>query len=60
MGKAVKRHIRTRQEWEAILRERFSYLPQEELEKLLKGDVFVKVPPQELKRLRIDAYPCLM
>ena len=44
MGKAVKRHIRTREEWEAILRERFSYLPQDELEKLLKGDVFVKVP----------------
>ena len=60
MGKAVKRHIRTRQEWEAILRERFSYLPQAELEKLLKGDEFVKVPPQELERLRIDAYPCLM
>lgn len=60
MGKVVKRHIRTREEWETILRERFSYLPQDELEKLLKGDVFVKVPPQELKRLRIDSYPCLM
>lgn len=60
MGKAVKRHIRTREEWEAILRERFSYLPQDELEKLLKGDEFVKVPQQELERLRIDAYPYLM
>ena len=60
MGKAVKRHIRTREEWEAILRERFSYLPPDELEKLLKGDEFVKVPQQELERLRIDAYPCLM
>lgn len=60
MGKAVKRNIRTKQEWEAILNERFSYLSPEEREKLLKGDVFVKVPPQELQRLRIDAYPCLM
>lgn len=60
MGKAVKRHIRTREEWETILRERFSYLPQDELEKLLKGDAFVKVPQRELERLRIDVYPYLM
>lgn len=60
MGKAVKRHIRTKEEWETILRERFSYLSQDELDKLLKGDAFVKVPSRELERLRIDAYPCLM
>ena len=60
MGKSSKRTVRTKQDWEAILNDRFSYLPQEEREKLLKGDAFVKVPSQELKRLRIDAYPCLM
>lgn len=60
MGKSSKRTIRTKQDWEAILNDRFSYLPQEEREKLLKGDAFVKVPSQELKRLRIDAYPYLM
>ena len=60
MGKSSKRTVRTKQDWEAILNDRFSYLPQEEREKLLKGDAFVKVPSQELKRLRIDAYPYLM
>lgn len=60
MGKSSKRTVRTKQDWEAILNERFSYLSQEEREKLLKGDAFVKVPSQELKRLRIDAYPYLM
>lgn len=60
MGKSIKRTIRTKQDWEAILNERFSYLPREEREKLLKGDAFVKVPSQELQRLCIDAYPCLM
>lgn len=60
MGKSIKRTIRTKQDWEAILNERFSYLSQEEREKLLKGDAFVKVPSQELKRLRIDVYPYLM
>lgn len=60
MGKAVKRTIRTKQDWETILNERFSYLSEEEREKLLNGDAFVKVPSRELKRLRIDAYPYLM
>lgn len=60
MGKSIKRTVRTKQDWETILNERFSYLSQEEREKLLKGDAFVKVPSQELKRLRIDAYPYLM
>lgn len=31
-----------------------------EKEKLLSGEGFVKVPAEELKRLRIDAYPYLM
>lgn len=32
----------------------------EEKEKLLSGTGFVKVPDEELKRLRIDVYPYLM
>ena len=32
----------------------------EEKAKLLSGNGFVKVPSEELKRLRIDAYPYLM
>lgn len=31
-----------------------------EKEKLLSGEGFVKVPTEELKRLRIDVYPYLM
>ena len=54
------RSIKTKQEWEAILNDRFSYLSKEEREKLLKGDAFVKVPPKELQRLCIEVYPCLM
>jgi hypothetical protein len=32
----------------------------EEKAKLLSGNGFVRVPSEELKRLRIDAYPYLM
>ena len=60
MKKIVRKKIKTRQEWEIILNERFSYLPTEEREKLIRGNELVKVPSEELKRLRIDAYPCLM
>lgn len=35
-------------------------LSKEEKIKLLSGDGFVKVPTEELKRLRIDVYPYLM
>lgn len=38
----------------------FAYLPKEVREKLLYGDDFVKVPTEELKRLRVDVYPYLM
>jgi len=38
----------------------FDYLSKKERDKLLHGDEFVEVPEQELKRLRIDAYPYLM
>lgn len=35
-------------------------LSNEEKKKLLSGNGFVKVPTEELKRLRIDVYPYLM
>lgn len=58
--KVAKRKFKTAEEWQAILEERFSYLPKEERDKLIYGNEFVKVPSQELARLRIDAYPYLM
>lgn len=60
MKKVIRKKVKTRQEWEAILNERFSYLPAEEREKLIHGNELVMVPEEELKRLRIDAYPYLM
>lgn len=60
MKKEVMKTIRTQKDWEAILEERFSYLPKEEREQLIRGNRFVKVPSRELKRLRIDVYPYLM
>lgn len=35
-------------------------LTKEEKEKLISGDGFVKVPTEELKRLRIDVYPYII
>ena len=35
-------------------------LSKEEREKLLSGNGFVRVPAEELKRLRVDVYPYLM
>lgn len=35
-------------------------LSKEDKEKLMTGSGFVKVPTEELKRLRIDAYPYLL
>ena len=32
----------------------------EEKEKLMSGNGFVKVPTEELKRLRVDVYPYVM
>ena len=49
-----------RQNKQKELESRFSYLTKEERDKLLYGTDFVKVPSQELKRLRIDAYPYLI
>lgn len=58
--KIVKHKFKTPEEWQAILEERFSYLPKEERDKLIYGNEFVKVPSEELARLRIDVYPYLM
>lgn len=58
--KIVKRKFKTPEEWQAIWEERFSYLPKEERDKLIYGNEFVKVPSEELARLRIDVYPYLM
>ena len=49
-----------RQNKQKELESRFSYLTKEERDKLLYGTDFVKVPTEELKRLRIDVYPYLM
>ena len=35
-------------------------LTKEEKEKLMSGNGFVKVPTEELKRLRVDVYPYVM
>ena len=35
-------------------------LSKEEIEKLMSGNGFVKVPTEELKRLRVDVYPYVM
>lgn len=35
-------------------------LSKEDKEKLMSGSGFVKVPTEELKRLRIDVYPYLL
>ena len=60
MGKAVKKSVKSKQDWNAILNERFDYLSPKEREELIDGDKFVKVPNRELTRLRIDVYPYLI
>ena len=60
MGKSVKKNVKSKKDWNAILNERFDYLSPKEREELIDGDKFVKVPNRELTRLRIDAYPYLI
>lgn len=59
MGKILD-NSKTKQNKQQKLESHFSYLPKEERDKLLYGTDFVKVPTEELKRLRIDVYPYLM
>ncbi|WP_165154702.1 hypothetical protein [Parabacteroides sp. ZJ-118] len=59
-NKVARRKFKTPEEWQTILEERFSYLPKSERDKLIYGNEFVKVPSEELERLRIDVYPYLM
>lgn len=60
MGKTEEREIRKRQRALAELDRIASYLSEEDRVKLRNGSGFVKVPSEELKRLRIDVYPYLM
>lgn len=60
MKKVIIKIFRTRKDWDAILEERFSYLPKEERDQLIHGNRFVKIPSRELKRLCVDVYPYLM
>lgn len=56
----LRRNCKSKEEMQAILEKRFDYLPKEERDKLIYGTEFVKLPKEELKRLRIDVYPYLM
>lgn len=60
MGKVQNQIKKIKRDKDAELEKRFAYLPKEEREKLIHGTDFVKVPTEELKRLRIDSYPYLM
>lgn len=60
MGKIQNQIKKIQRDKDAELEKRFAYLPKEEREKLIRGTDFVKVPTEELKRLRIDSYPYLM
>lgn len=60
MGKIQNRIKKIKRDKDAELEKRFAYLSKEEREKLIRGTDFVKVPMEELKRLRIDSYPYLM
>ena len=58
--KNLHRNYKSKEEIQASLEKRFDYLSKEERDKLIYGNDFVKVPNEELKRLRIDSYPYLM
>lgn len=60
MNKKNKSVEKSSKDLDRILNERFSYLPEKERYNLLYGNEFMEVPTEELKRLRIDAYPYLM
>lgn len=60
MGKMVKKTVKSKRDWMEVLNARFAYLSQEERERLIEGETFMKVPSKELKRLRVDSYPYLM
>lgn len=56
----ARKNIKSKEQLQAEMEIRFSYLPEEERKKLIYGKEFVKVPTRELKRLRVDVYPYLM
>ncbi|WP_065220789.1 MULTISPECIES: hypothetical protein [Butyricimonas] len=55
-----RKNNKSKKEIQEILEKRFSYLPKDERNKLICGKEFVKVPRQELERLRVNVYPYLM
>lgn len=59
MGK-IQNNVATQYDKQQELENRFAYLSKEERDRLLYGNDFVKVPTEELKRLRIDGYSYLM
>ena len=56
----LHKNLKSKEEMQADLEKRFDYLPIEERKKLIYGNDFVKVPEQELNRLRVDVYPYLI
>ena len=56
----IRKNTKSKKQLQAEMEVRFSYLSDAERYKLIYGDVFVKVPSEELKRLKINVYPYLM
>ena len=59
MGK-LRRNIKSKEQLQIEVEKRFDYLSNDEREKLIYGNEFVKVPSRELKRLKVNVYPYLM
>ena len=60
MMERIRKNTKSKKQLQAEMEVRFSYLSDAERYKLIYGDVFVKVPSEELKRLKINVYPYLM
>lgn len=60
MMERIRKNTKSKKQLQAEMEVRFSYLSDAERHKLIYGDVFVKVPAEELKRLKINVYPYLM
>ncbi len=56
----LRRNHKSKEEMQALMEQRFRYLPKNERDKLVYGNEFVKVPTKELQRLRVDVYSYLM
>ena len=60
MMERIRKNTKSKKQLQAEMEVRFSYLSDAERYKLIYDDVFVKVPSEELKRLKINVYPYLM